>query len=209
MLSRLVTKTHIKPNRIGPRLFGLRLSILIYLVLELTSISPNIHADEKIDSLKATYVFYFIRFTEWKVKNKASNNTQENTTSSQKKRNIALCTATKNKNIIREFKAIQGKAKKSNTELTIIDITNKLDQYKQCQIVYIAKPLASKFYSSAQGFENILLITEADQENRKGTINFIINGTKLGFEINREKENKSRISISSKLLRLATKVTEN
>ena len=153
-------------------------------------------SESKIDSLKAAYVFYFSRFTEWPD------------VSLDK---IVLCVKTDNDNIIVEFESVVEKSKKNKIPLdfVVFSDTPNLDQaiLEKCNIFYQGDGHVD-LDGEILDYSGLLVVTDTNDSKRKGTVNFVLNNSKLSFEIDRAKERQANIKISSKLLRLAIKVVE-
>ena len=167
-----------------------------WLTIALTmSVALPVNSEQnKVHSLKAAYVYYFARFTSWESHSSATSG-----------KNISVCLHGVSDKIHEQFIAISEKSKTSSTPINInqVDI-NQPESLASCDILYSTDE-SSSFSLKETG---LLIVTETEEKQHKGIINFVLDGSKLGFEINRNKAKSAQLKISSKLLRLATRIIE-
>ncbi|HEX9941487.1 MAG TPA: YfiR family protein [Thermoanaerobaculia bacterium] len=78
-----------------------------------------------------------------------------------------------------------------------------------CQILFISRSERERLSEILSGVRGRPVLTVSDTKgflDQGGIINFTLEGTKVRFEINQESAERSGLKISSKLLRLATRV---
>lgn len=78
-----------------------------------------------------------------------------------------------------------------------------------CQILFISRSEEERLPQILAAVQGTPVLTVGDTEGfleKGGIINFILEGSKVRFEINQESAERAGIKISSKLLRLATRV---
>lgn len=157
--------------------------------------------DRRADSLKAAYIYYFARFTDWKKTEKPSDG------------KVDLCAFTSRDSLHDEFISVATKSAARTVSLNYrrMEPGLSLNTYLgQCHIIYVDEsyPLADDFNLETLLAMGVLFVTEKGEKNSKGVIRFVMNDTKLGFEIHRNYAAKANLKISSKLLSLATRLYE-
>ena len=178
--------------------------IAVIAVIAVVVLAPCVSAaatDARSDSLKAAYIYYFARFTDWKKTEKPNDG------------KVNLCAYTERDNLDKEFTSVANKSSTRRVSLQYRRIgdgevlNNYLDR---CHIIYIDEsfPLSSSFNLETVLAMGVLFVTEKDVDNAKGIIRFVMNDKKLGFEIHRSLASKAKLKISSKLLSLATRLVE-
>lgn len=84
--------------------------------------------------------------------------------------------------------------------------TPKLAEPEGCQILFISRSERGRMSQILQDLRGTPVLTVADTAgflDHGGIINFVLEGSKVRFEINQEAAERAGIKISSKLLRLA------
>ncbi len=84
--------------------------------------------------------------------------------------------------------------------------TPKLAEPAGCQILFISRSERARMHQILQDLQNAPVLTVADTGgflDHGGIINFVLEGSKVRFEINQEAAERAGIKISSKLLQLA------
>ena len=84
--------------------------------------------------------------------------------------------------------------------------TPKLAEAEGCQILFISRSERARMPQILQDLGNAPVLTVADTDgflDHGGIINFLLEGSKVRFEINQQAAQRAGIKISSKLLRLA------
>ncbi len=153
-------------------------------------------AQGKIESLKAAYIFYFVRFTEWHFSVKR-NDSEE----------IILCYDGSKKLLERELRSIAKKSKDSSTKLDLIVLDEvSRENIKECDMTYFSDENYNLILGEGLDTSGLLVITHTKNDKIKGVINFSLDRSRLSFEIDRRKARRSKLEISSKLLTLANKV---
>lgn len=166
---------------------------LITLGLLLLVVSrPGYCAEEYL--IKAGFVLNFLKFVVWQ-------DVENNNASSD----IQVCIVSRGA-MPRSLMSIDNKQVNNRTIRVQAYIS---EQFNNCQVFYIlaSQPEALKEILPLAATRPILTIGEHDTfmaEN--GIINFMIEGKKMRFEINRTVAARVGISISAKLLQLAVKV---
>ena len=154
------------------------------------------HAQRKVESLKAAYIYYFVRFTEWhySVKRNDSDTT-------------ILCYDASDRLLEKELAAIAQKSKNDRSPLEVLVLDNVSSKtISRCDMSYFSNENYAQLIEEGFSDLGLLTITDASGEHYKGIINFSLENSRLGFEINRAKARESKLTISSKLLSLAKKV---
>jgi hypothetical protein len=167
--------------------------------------------------IKATFIYQFINFIDgWKFQQEK----EENNKGKEKTivlgiigkdpfggafKPLADKTAKDRKIEIKRFEGF-SKLKSKDKDVTVHP---QIDQLKKCDILFVCSPEQKYIDKILSPIRNERILTIADTEDflEKGVIiNFIIEKSKVRFEINVEGARRAKLTIRSKLLRLATKV---
>ena len=92
----------------------------------------------------------------------------------------------------------------------IVLSTEKLSDPAGCQVLFISRSESERMPQILSSLRDVPVLTVGDTRGfleKGGMINFTFEGSKVRFEINQESAERAGIKISSKLLRLATRVT--
>jgi hypothetical protein len=92
----------------------------------------------------------------------------------------------------------------------IVLSTEKLSDPTGCQVLFISRSERERMPQILSSLRGVPVLTVGDTRGfleQGGIINFTFEGSKVRFEINQESAERAGIKISSKLLRLATRVT--
>ncbi len=96
-------------------------------------------------------------------------------------------------------------------KLTVVR-TDSLPKPAGCQILFVSRSERDQLPQVLAAVKDAPVLTVADTQGfleQGGIINFLIEGSKVRFEINNEAANRAGIKISSKLLQLARRVVPN
>lgn len=88
--------------------------------------------------------------------------------------------------------------------------TARMSEPEGCQILFISQSEKERLTQILAELRDVPVLTVSDTSgftDRGGIINFILEGTKVRFEINQESAERAGLKISAKLLRLAVRVT--
>jgi len=94
----------------------------------------------------------------------------------------------------------------------IVVRTESLSKPAGCQILFISRSEREQTAQVLAAVRDAPVLTVGDAPGfleQGGIINFLLEGTKVRFEINNEAAGRARITISSKLLQLARRVVPN
>lgn len=165
-----------------------RVTLRIFIMSIFLICAQSVHA-QNINALKAAYVFYFSKFVSWED------------TPLNHIETINICFKDDDYAIQKQFYSLTGKTN-GNKPLKIIDINNKDIKNVICHILYSSSINENLINNNKYA----LLVSNKDEIN--ADVTFLIQKNKLRFNINREKINKKKLKISSRLLRLAAKVNK-
>jgi hypothetical protein len=160
----------------------------------LALLGANARADELPEyRLKAAFIYNFIAFTEWPADAGATLN---------------VCIHGQDP-FGAEIDGLQGKTVGSRS----IALQRKagLDALRGCQVVFIAPSAQEQLprVLGALGGQTVLTIADSPGAMRRGVaLNMNVAGGKVTFEANMAAARSGAISLSSKLLRLATEVQQ-
>jgi hypothetical protein len=171
---------------------GARLLLWVIFLAGVVSIAPWARADEPPEyRLKAAFLYNFALFTEWPA-------TVGNT--------LNLCIRGKNP-FGDEIDGLEGKA--VNARKITVQRKGASESLKSCHIVFIAASAMGSLPQVLDELRDSPVLTVADSPGaaRQGVIlNMTVKQNKVAFEANLQAAHAARISLSSKLLRLATEV---
>jgi hypothetical protein len=91
----------------------------------------------------------------------------------------------------------------------IVLSAGKLSDPAGCQVLFISRSESARMPQILSSLRGVPVLTVGDTRGfleQGGIINFTFEGSKVRFEINQESAERAGIKISSKLLRLATRV---
>jgi len=164
----------------------------IFCLCGLLPLAPAVHANELPEyRLKAAFVYNFALFTEWPAEIGSTLN---------------LCIYGDDP-FGKEIDALQGKAVGSRS--MAVQRRSASDSLKGCQIVFIAPSAMANLARVLKQLNEGAALTVADTPGacRDGVIlNMAVERNKVTFEANLPAARAARLTLSSKLLRLATEV---
>jgi hypothetical protein len=171
---------------------GARLLRWAILFTGLVSIASLARAEEPPEyRLKAAFLYNFALFTEWPA-------TIGNT--------LNLCIRGNNP-FGDEIDGLEGKA--VNARMIAVQRKGGSESLKGCQIVFIAASAMGALPQVLDELRNSPVLTVADSPGaaRQGVaLNMMVKQNKITFEANLQAAQAARVTLSSKLLRLATEV---
>lgn len=142
---------------------------------------------------KAGFLYNFIAFTEWPARMGSP---------------LTLCVYGADP-FGDELNALQGK-NVGGRSLAILRI-NTLDNLKKCQVVFITSSAMGELPRIREALQGEAVLTLADSSGALDAgvaINMILRQDKISFEVNLEAARSAQLSLSSKLLRLASRVRQ-
>jgi hypothetical protein len=148
--------------------------------------------------VKAAYVYYFAKFTEWPAEILPNSNSP-----------IVIGVVGDSEFASMLEKIVKGKTVQ-NHPITIHNLKIPAD-LSGCHIIYISSFEQQRANQIAGDLRSapILTVTEAEKSSRsKGLINLVVEEGKVHFEVDLPGAAKARLKISSKLLRLANAFSE-
>jgi len=95
--------------------------------------------------------------------------------------------------------------------LTLLHL-DKLNNLEACHVLYISRSEADRLPQVLAGLRNAPVLTVGDAKgfiDQGGMINFVLEGSKVRFDVNQEAAERAGIKISSRLLALAKHVKGN
>ncbi len=194
---------NIHPTSIKKSLSDIPLSIIHFLTLflllqVLTFLStPAVLCANKsinIDELKSVYIYNFAAFVYW-----------PDSSYKQNQANLKICTIGNSK-IAHNLRAITKDEIIHGKKIIINEVDNKLDA-QSCHILFIDSSVEDQHINLLKYLKtkDILLVGESlDFLARGGMINLKHNYKRIQIEINLDNIKKNHLSVSSKLIRLAT-----
>jgi len=179
---------------------GLKFALPVMLVMLLSCVSAFSLADEHQTTeykVKAAFLYNFSRFITW----------PEHTSRDDGKFNLCILGGDPFGALL---DAIEGKSVYENS----LDIKrlDSLDQVQACQIIFVSQTSAGDLEYIMSALKGLPALTVSDIEGftaRGGIIEFKLVDKKVRFNINIDAANHAGLTISSKLLSLATVVRDN
>jgi hypothetical protein len=145
--------------------------------------------------LKAAFLYHFSQFVDWPAQS-----------FSDRKSPFVVGVLGKNPFGDDLGQTVQGKTVGSHV-LVVKEFNSLAEATNNCQILFISSSEQSRFpeiFSRLAG-ANILTVGEADNfDEAGGMIHFVLEGTKIRFEINEAAATRANLKISAKLLSLAS-----
>jgi YfiR/HmsC-like len=108
----------------------------------------------------------------------------------------------------KSLKALTGQ-EVAGRKLQVLSFREDIAKTEECHVLFISRSERERLAEILSGVRNSPVLTVADSRgflDGGGVINFVLEGSKVRFEINQEAAERTGIKISSKLLRLATRV---
>jgi hypothetical protein len=157
---------------------------------------PEIHGQSDGASeyaVKAGFLYNFAKFIEWPADSFASGTAP-----------ISFCVFGRDPFGDSLDEIVRGKA--INNRGFEIRRTNKLDELKGCQLIFISASEDGRFsqiLESLKGTSSLVVGDSEDFAERGGAIAFFFEGNKVHFSVNVDAIKRARLELSSKLLALA------
>jgi hypothetical protein len=170
--------------------------------------------------IKATFIYQFVNFIDgWKFEQEKDGNDKNN---ENKEKTVLLGIIGKDpfgeafkplmekpvrdrKFKIRRFEGF-SKLKSQDENVTVHP---EIDEIKKCDLIFVCSSERQYIDKILDPISNERILTVADMENfleQGGIVNFIIEKSKVRFEINVVAAKRAKLTIRSKLLRLATEI---
>ena len=196
---------HIRPGKTStwsPKTLGIHTCLLcIALPTIMASASLVERADSKTQEVteyevKAAYVYYFAKFTEWPPEALPSPNSP-----------ITIGVIGND-----EFGALLDKVVKDKTVLNHPMAVRRLNwpaDLRSIQMLYIGSMANKRLKQIEQDLQKMPVLTIAETENgarTSGIVNLFIEGGKVQFDVDIKAAEKSGLRVSSKLLRMAREI---
>lgn len=141
--------------------------------------------------VKAAFLYNFTKFVEWP------------SSAFDERNDFQLCVLGEDP-FGGSLDVVKGE-KVSGRNITLLR-TPKLAEAEGCQILFISRSERNRMPEVLRELRDAPVLTVADTDgflDRGGIINFVLEGSKVRFEISQEAAERAGIKISSKLLRLA------
>jgi hypothetical protein len=200
----------------------MRIEYYIFLVLFLVLFVGSITAEADADSaqsreytVKAAFLYNFIKFVEWPKENTPDSNEP-----------ITICILGKDpfgnafepvkdkqakgrKVIVKRIKGFEELKKSSPKDKA--ELQRKIKAIKKCHVLFICSSGKEELKETINSVKNHSVLTVGETEvffEAGGVINFLMEENKVRFEINLAAAKRAKLKISSNLLRLAKRVVK-
>ena len=181
---------YLRPSYVWLRFRGCALWVL-GVALQLLLVAGVLAQDRSLP-LTAAYVYYFTKFVSWP------------NTDPQK----IICVVSANHLLHAEFEKVVSKA---NGAIAVVFTTamegDSYNNIAACHIVYFAQDSAPKKFKLPSHLAT-LLVADETLNMPDVAVRLVLDGSKLGFEINRSNARARGLEISAKLLNLAKEVKD-
>lgn len=147
--------------------------------------------------IKATYLFNFAKYIDWPSE-----------TTSRANSNLTICVLGRSP-FGEALNTFAGKV--INGRHVVIITTNRLEDIKQCDILYVCpseKTRLGQILSSVSSRPIVTVSSIKHFISAGGMINFVIINDKVRFEISNANAQRSRLIISAQLLKLASRIID-
>ena len=175
-------------------LFGFNFKALIILLLTIVANKPYLvfGLDANEDQLKAVYLFNFAKYTIWPSDSFATPNAP-----------IMFCVLSAD-GIASELQKVRGRL--VNNRRIEVAIASEIVPQK-CHLVYLAEGTNSLQMELSKNLAISALVVSESHDT--GSINFVRNGSKLGFLVDLVRARKAGLNFSSELLKIAIQVNND
>lgn len=177
---------------------ALRFALIAALLLPTYGASTSPERQISEYEVKAAYVYYFAKFTEWPAEALPASNSP-----------IVIGVLGNNEFTSMLETIVKGKTVQSHP--ISVQALKMPASFSNCHIIYISSSehrYLRQIAESVQGMP-VLTVTETEKGARsKGLINLLDEGGKVQFEVDLAGAAKAKLKISSKLLRLANAFSE-
>lgn len=163
---------------------------ILYLTLFLMVIIPSL---AQFSQVQSGLIYHFTKYVEWPANMRSGN----------------FVIGVVGKTDITSFLKALASSKKAGTQKIVVKQFKSVNDVTKCHIIYLPKSQSKNFsVALAKGTSfNSLLITEKSGLGKKGScVNFIIDGGKPKFEVNKSAIKKAKLKISEKLVALGVVV---
>jgi hypothetical protein len=176
-------------------LLRLRVPLLLALLLAVPALAGAQTAAEY--DVKAAFLYNFAKFVDWPPAAFPDPN------------NLKICVLGDDP-FGKSLRSVAGE-QVGNHKLTVMQ-TDSLSRPAGCQILFISRSERDKLPQILAAIKDAPVLTVGDTNgfaDHGVIINFVLEGSKVRFEINTESADRAGIKISSKLLQLAKKIVAN
>lgn len=156
--------------------------VLLWFFALLLMAQANAFAQNRTASLKAAYIYYFTKFIYWPNPSDVR----------------YICLSGQDPSLNLELNKVQQKAGKS----LVVHWLQEGEAADECDLLFL---LRGEWQHPRAGAGTLLVVDEGLQ-NPNAAVSLVLNGTKLGFDINRTNAKANNLEISAKLLGLARRV---
>lgn len=167
--------------------------------------------------VKAAFIHNFIKFIEWPEEKTEDTNEPiiigvlGESPIYQSLKKIKFKKIRKKEVEIKYFKSLTGLDLSESEREQNSELQKKLEELGNCHTLFVSKSEKNYFRKLTDLFEkNNVLTIDSHPEflQSAGIINFVIKDNKVRFEVNTTAANRTKLEISSKLLRLALNIVE-
>ncbi|HZU21267.1 MAG TPA: YfiR family protein [Terriglobales bacterium] len=151
-------------------------------------------ADVTEQQVKAGFVYNFLRFIEWPDAAVAAD------------QHLRLCLVGKGE-IEREMEAVM-KGKSANGHAIDVAYVKGLDEAQGCHVIFVDSSERRKVKAGLNPGMALLIGDFEGFAQQGGTINFLMQNNKIGFDINVASAQRAGLKVSSRLLAVAHSVIE-
>lgn len=186
-----------------PATIRLKLNRLCFLLVMIccSGTSAPATADATLETkIKVAYLYNFLRFVEWPLPADSA---------------FRLCIAGAKKEYHKPLQVLSSRTVRTQQIIiTYLEINNGADltqSLQQCHLVFITNLMQDQQDRIINTIANAEILTIGENEDfihQGGMINFIQQQNKIRFEVNLHAINQTQLQISSKVLRIATRVIE-
>lgn len=157
-------------------------------------LSPAVDSSEDIDAMKSAYIYYFSKFIIWQDWSEGLD--------------LVICAINPETSFAKQLTKVAGK--KFGAGEIRIEIMNKETGYAidGCNALFVSQGSQTppNLVDKVRAQKNLLVVKEQGENLVPATIQFVLNGSRLGFTVDTREAARQGLVISAKLLQLATRV---
>lgn len=145
------------------------------------------------DEIKATFLFNFTKFIEWPARRSGS---------------FRLCTVAEPPFNAAVDRTLEGETVEGRPIVRVSPATP--DGARSCQILFLGRQendRAERWIAAVRGAPVLIVSESRAAWDRGAQINFVVDDNRVKFDVNTDAASRARLTVSSKLLRVARKVT--
>lgn len=164
-----------------------------YLVLLSLLVSMTLNVSAQNEKFKALFVYNFTKYIEWPINERTGN---------------FVIGVLGNTSMANELNTI-AKKQKVGSQTIVVKVLASVDEIDNCHILYIASGKGSTLPTVIQKLSGKSTLIVTDKEgmiNQGAAINFVLDGSKLRYEVSKRNIDKRGLAASSNIYTLGISI---